>query len=691
MPRDAADSQRRRRRTTRDNTRRSSARLDGPEPRSSSARQGGARRGRVAQVDGLRALAIAAVFCYHLDVTWLPSGHLGVIMFLVLTGYLVTSSLLNHLREGLGAIPRFWVRRVLRIWPPVAVMIAFTVLACVIFNHVLLTKARPDVLPGLGLFENISYILRGVSYFDQIGGPSPLTHLWYVGVDIQFCLVWPLIMLLCGALFPSHTATRHLALILSVVSAVAMALLYNADTGITRVYYGTDTRAFAPLLGAWLAYAMPLGKRPARDLRPLVEQYHLAIKVAGLVSLVMLVLGMIFIPDTSIVLYRGGMFVAAILATIFLASLVLPGGIISAVLSLPFFTWLGSRSFGIYLWHFPLIQLLGAANNSAPWWKPLLVAVLSLVLAELSFQLLERPLSGKAPVQNTGRGRFQEVHAPHGLLAAGLLALAVVAVADGIGLAVIPEETLVPEDAIVSTGDAADHAMDLNKDTDGQDATATTDSSESTPNPSATEQDIPISDAVLHASQQEVAAGQYDPVLIGDSVPGDAEQYWRAAFPDGLIDSYVGRMPNQAMQVLDEYLAQGVVGKIVILQAFCNTAPTNEQIEHMIAACGSNRIIYLVNTRIPDAFESQANATIAAACERHDNVHLIDWYSYSEGHDDWLYPDGEHLTPEGQPHYINLLVESIEEEFTNAGGTATQRDYTKTEEGNGLSVVVNTG
>lgn len=133
--------------------------------------------GRNAGIDGFRALAILAVLFYHLDVFWLPSGHLGVVMFLVLTGYLVTSSLLKSQREGMGSIPRFWGRRLARIWPPMAMMILITVLICIVANHVLLTKARPDVLPGLALAENISYILRNVSYFEQIGGPSPLTHL----------------------------------------------------------------------------------------------------------------------------------------------------------------------------------------------------------------------------------------------------------------------------------------------------------------------------------------------------------------------------------------------------------------------------------------------------------------------------------------------------------------------------------
>lgn len=627
---------------------------------------------REGSIDGFRALAIVAVLCYHLDVAWLPSGHLGVVMFLVLTGYLVTSSLLRRLREGAGAIPRFWLRRLARIWPATALVVAFTILACVAFDHVLLTKARPDVLPGLGLFENISYILRNVSYFEQIGGPSPLTHLWYLGVDAQFSLAWPLVMLLCSAVLPSHGTTRRLCLALACASAIAMGVLYNPDAGVTRVYYGPDTRAFAPLLGAWLAYAMPLGRRPARDLRPFLEAHRLAIEALGILSLAALVAAMVVVLDTSPLLYRGGMFVAALLSAMVLATLVLPGGLLQALLSLPPLRWLGSRSFGIYLWHYPLTQLLGAASNTAPWWRPALVVALSLLLGELSWRLVERPVAQRTLLPRLAESLSQAPSPLRSPAALGLIALGLVVAVDGVGLALIPDETLVPEDAIVSTGEAADKAMDL---------------SQGTPASTASDADIPAADAVLRASAAQREAGVYDPVLIGDSVPGDAEAYWRAACPDGLLDSYVGRRPDQAVTVLDEYLAQGVVGNVVIIQAFSNVPVTPDELDHMVASCGSERTVFLVNVRIPESEEAAINRTLAQCASSHDNVHLIDWHALSGGQDEWLYPDGEHLTPTGQPIYINMLVEAVGKTFVDHGGTIERKDASGQQEGSGLSVV----
>ena len=176
------------------------------------------------------------------------------------------------------------------------------------------------------------------------------------------------------------------------------------------------------------------------------------------------------------------------------------------------------------------------------------------------------------------------------------------------------------------------------------------------------------------APEEEREKGILDPVLIGDSVPGDAQEYWQAACPDGLMDSYVGRRPDQAVTVLDEYLAQGVVGKVVILQAFSNVPATTDQVEHMIQACGPDRDIYIVNVRIPESEETQINATLASVAALHDNVTLIDWHAMTESYNDWIYPDGEHLTQTGQAVYIDMLLDAIYEAYTDNGGTITRRN-----------------
>ena len=336
---------------------------------------------RMSQLDGLRVLAIAAIVLYHLGVSWLPSGHLGVVMFFVLTGYLVTSTIARRKGDGTPApslLGGFWLRRVSRLWAPMALMVLCVTLLCVLFNHVLLTKVRPDVVPALLFFENVSYILRNMSYFDALGAPSPLTHLWYLGVDMQFCLVWPIVLVFIldrdgRAGRPQRIAT----LVLALVSAIAMAVLYRPDADPSRVYYGPDTRAFSLLVGSWLAMAWPMGEWPEWPL-PSPSRLH---DVAGAVALALLVAMMALIPAQSPFLYYGGMLVASVLTSVVIAALLVPDGILASLFALGPLAWAGQRSYELYVWHYPLIILMGAQAFTAPAWVKVLAVVVSCAVA----------------------------------------------------------------------------------------------------------------------------------------------------------------------------------------------------------------------------------------------------------------------------------------------------------------------
>lgn len=635
------------------------------------------RTAHIDALDGLRTLAIAAVVLYHLSVPWLPSGHMGVVVFLVLTGYLVTSSLLRaKRRDGHMNLPRFWGKRLLRIWPPMAVAIAGTVLACMICNHILLTKLKPDLVPSLLLFSNIAAIARGASYFDNLGGTSPLTHLWYLGLDAQFCLVWPCLVWLGSRLGLGHrrTVTRRATLGLAIASAVAMAVLFDPNGDPTRVYYGLDTRAFAPLLGAWLALAWPLGTRPRPLARGLGVPTHGELSLAGIAGLVGLVLIMALAPATGAFLYRGGMLLASVCAVAIIASLLNRKTVTTRLFSWRPLVWLGKRSFGVYLWHFPLFQLVHATDAATPWWAVLLAVVASVALAELSLRLIERPLaqgwlsnqlSGLRSRDGNRRARAQR---SLGTTAATVAALAV-AIALGVNL--IPDETAIPQDALNNTGAAANQAQDLtatsasNDSTDGSSSNGTqSDASDS----SSTDTGI-----FLHASEQETSANQRDPFVIADSVAGDTAWYFNKHCPNGYLDSYVGRQPSQGLEVLQGYLDQGVVGKIVVLACFSNGVGTSDVYEDLVSACG-DRQVYLVNAHIPQKEKTQINDALKSLADEHDNVHLIDWDSYVSGHtDEWLYADGTHLQPVAQPEYIDMITNAIRDDFVNvAGGTVEE-------------------
>lgn len=343
---------------------------------------------RAKALDGFGGIAILGVLGYHLGLPWLAGGHLGLVMLLVLSGYLLTSTQLGRFRKGIGGLPRLWAQIVNSVWPPLAIVSALTVVACMLVFRDLLPSARLDVLPGLALIENLSYVLRGVTPFGEGAAESPLAHLWYLGLYAQFCLFWPLVMQVNYAALPSRTTARRLTLVFAVASALGMALFFGSGSGVSHVFYSPDTRAFAPLLGAWLAYVAPLGKRPARDVRKLVQQGHLAIEIAGIIGLFGMLACMSLASDSSPLLYRGGMFLAALFATSVVAAITISGGLLSRVLSVRPLQWLGSRSLSIYLWHYPLFRLFGLSAMRGNWLAIIAALALSLVLAELSHQLL---------------------------------------------------------------------------------------------------------------------------------------------------------------------------------------------------------------------------------------------------------------------------------------------------------------
>ena len=662
---------------------------------------------RIGAIDGFRTFAILSIVAYHLGLPWLPSGHMGVVMFLVLTGYLVCGSLVRRFErcssggEGRQAqriaasLRSFWWRRFKRIWPAMALMVAGVAALCIVFDHVLLTKLRPDALPALAFFANWHYILEGASYFDQIGAPSPLTHLWYVGVDAQLCLALPLVLLVCMRLFHLRRAgTRRVLLVLAAVSAGLMAYLYDPSVDPSRVYYGCDTRAFSVLLGGWLALAWPMGGAPAWALSSAHDDGRLKLGISvllellGLAALAGLVAVMVLVPSDSPLFYRGGMVVVSLLSMLVVVAITAPRGLLGRLFALPPLTWFGERSYGVYLWHYPLIILLGAYLPTASWQVMAIAVALSVVAAAVSWKFLEEPLANgrtaaawrfllnKDAQPEAGRPfTLPRVVVP----ALAFTALAIFAIG---GCIVVPEKTLVPKDAIKSTGTSVEHGMDLSQferpvadvqagggrapvDANGMLVLTETAVEEPVPETPA----IPDGPLVVHASPDTVASGRFDPVLVGDSVPGDTPFY--SVFPDGLLDSYIGRRPDAAISVLRDYVNQGITASTIIVAAFSNTTAWPEQLDELVAVAGPDRQVFLVATVNTDGFMEEANRYLMECADRYENVHYVDWPAAAAGHEDfYIYPDGTHVTPDGAWVYLETISREVAPVIVGSGGWA---------------------
>ncbi len=341
-------------------------------------------------LDGLRAIAVLAVIAFHLGFGWASGGLLGVGVFFVLSGYLITDLLLaRHERTGGLGLRTFWVHRARRLLPALAVMLVVVSAWVAVFDRSQLAAFRGDVLAACLYVSNWWLIFHHVSYFARFGPPSPLGHLWSLAVEEQFYLVWPLLLWL-GLRYLSRSRLLGLTLVLALASAVEMAVLYVPGGDPTRVYDGTDTRAFALLIGAALAMVWPsrrLQERVVPSARLLLDG------VGGLALLGVLV--MFWQTDEyQTFLYRGGMLLLSVLAAAVIAVAAHPATKLSRLLAWRPLRWLGVRSYAIYLWHYPVIVLTtpASATGGVNLWRAALQVGASIGLAALSWRFVEDPI-----------------------------------------------------------------------------------------------------------------------------------------------------------------------------------------------------------------------------------------------------------------------------------------------------------
>lgn len=600
------------------------------------------KRKYIKGIDGLRALAVIMVLAYHLKMPFAKSGLLGVTVFFVISGYLITGILVNEIEESGGVdLKNFWMRRIRRLLPAVLSMAIVMIFVSAVVNRVVFTKGCKDLLSAVFGYNNWWQIFRKVSYFENAGAPSPFTHCWSLAIETQFYLIYPILLILLskakkrGKVFAAVTAG------LAVISMVLMGVLYSPDGDPSRVYYGTDTRAFSLLIGALAA---------------IQKEYHvLKVRlrgkiwaVIGSISVVVLIGMMMFISSYSSFLYYGGQAIVSILAAFVVYAVTVSRSPLNAILGSSVLKWIGDRSYSIYLWHYPIIVLM-SGGKKAVWWIVLLELVLSVGLAELSYRFIETPIRHGIIGEYIGiinsrphnrRERRRQIQVARRSLKA-MAAVLVTGVALILCIAFVPKKSTL--DTVAKREKKATEVTKLtNQKLKEQKAKA----KETAKNSKST-----MTDEELLKNVQML--------LIGDSITVDVTDYFYKVLPNSISDTKIGRSTLTGVKVFEEYRTQKKWDGDGVIFALGTNGPMYDTLGRIRQKVG-DKPLFLTTVHAPkEDFESSNNEEIRKFVKEHKHTYLIDWYTASADHPEYFDQDDTHLLPKGAEAYAQCIKDAV--------------------------------
>jgi peptidoglycan/LPS O-acetylase OafA/YrhL len=620
-------------------------------------RRGSSGFGYLPGLDGLRAISVMAVIFYHADIVQIGGGFLGVEVFFVISGYLITSLLLaESWRSGRTSLRNFWTRRARRLFPALYALLIAVVFVSAVFIPDAFEQLQGDVVAAFFYVSNWWNIIHEQSYFVAAGRPPLLLHLWSLAIEEQFYLFLPVIF----AVFFGALRKRRLA-IAAVIGALAstiwMATLYTPGEDPSRVYYGTDTRLSGLLLGVALATMWPpngfnerqVGKRAG----PVLDGM-------GLVGLAILAWAFVRLNEFDSFIYEGGFLLIDVATLAVIGVVVHPASKLKRWLGVGWLAWIGRRSYGLYLWHWPVF-VLTRPDLDVPihgWALFAFRMSITLVLTEISFRLIETPIRNGAirrhidelrSPTSTARRRHARQAIGFGSVA-GLLAIVVLVV----GPIAEPPDTTID----TTLTEIADDPALIEPDPPADETIAQAAAEQATDSaPAPTE--APVAGAPAPGRTETPALWAGTPVpggvtAVGDSVIIGAAQHLRNHVPDVSINAKVARQFDEAIWVVAGLRDQQQLADNILIHMGTNGWLSAGQFDHLMDSADGRNVVW-VNVRAPRSWEGITNQRIQEGVDRWPNATLVDWNGHSANHPDWFAADGVHLTDPGGNAYGGLI------------------------------------
>ena len=603
---------------------------------------------RLPGLDGLRGIAVLAVIIYHADVSLLVGGFLGVDVFFVLSGFLITALLIDELtRTNTVDRARFYIRRIRRLMPALFLVLFFSVLVSGLFVLDAAYHVRRDLPWAITFVLNWSYLFFEQSYFVNISRPPLLQHLWSLSVEEQFYVIWPIMLIglykvKIGNLTPRvkiFTASTVLA-----ITSTAWMIHLSVSNGFpipndpSRVYFGTDTHAMGLLVGC-AAAALWRSDRLNERLTP---DRAAAMNGVGILSIAGLAYFFVFVSELNEFLYRGGFLVLSILTATLVIVAAHPGLKFGSRLGNPILKWFGDRSYGIYLWHWPIFVLMRSGIDIQlpdPIAFVLKIAIV-LVVADLSYRFVEMPVRQGAIGSRLSVWRAAGVPRPQArtllttavtvlVLSASLVGMYRVPVPDAGNLTGIGGITAIDEDPVTAVEPA----------------------------------DAPVGDPLINAQQaatvQTEIQAKIPPVVFGDSVVLGARESLKAVMGEISIDAAVSRQPEAIAERIRARRDERRLGPDVVIHMGTNGIVQEEDLKPILEELRDRNRVVVVNVRVPRVWMKPTNEMISSLVGQYPNVRLADWNAVSKGKKGYFAPDGVHLTKTGAEVFGNLVNDTL--------------------------------
>lgn len=570
---------------------------------------------RIKGMDGLRGIAIIGITLFHMFPNVFKGGYLGVVLFFVLTGFLMVITNKKKMENKEFSVIKFYVSRIKRLYPPLLVMV-FTTLGIYFFlANDSLRGMKMQVLSIFAGFNNFWQISQSLDYFTRIANTSPFSHLWFLSIEMQFYLIFPLLLFGLYKLEEKKGKSNTIKTMLGVTVAFAliMPILYLRGVNVTRLYYGTDTRIYALFAGMLLGWIYTKEEETKKN-------FYISLSLIGILAV-------------SYFIFAGKMPIVYLLVlaltTILSMFLIEKTANSSVSLDVPILDWIGRHSYEIYLWQYPVIYLFQYKD----WNKHFIIYLFEFVI--LIALVVWTNYFLKVFKYKQIKPRFQKAVLACGIVgfvfqATGVVALATSKELDSTELQkrIAENEEAIKKNKNVKSDGKAEKAKDVDYSSSGN-------------------------------SQKVSDKGLF---CIGDSVMLSAYTNIQAVYPDSVVDAAVSRQIYQAQDVLRWYQSQGNIHNTVVISLGTNGVLDENNVEQVLEMIGSDKSIFWVNIYAPGVeWEASNNEYLQELAKKHSNITIVDWNSYISQHTDLLEADGIHPMEPGADAYAHLIQEKINE------------------------------